>query len=69
MKSVWILAPADIKVGVLKGQKGKVVGFDSSLQEVEIELDDYTTVVMKPEHIDQSNYMSNESKKVNKGFK
>lgn len=60
MKTVWVLAPADITVGVLKGKKGKVVGYDSYSQDVEIEIDEYTAVIMKAEHIEQSKYMSGE---------
>ena len=52
-KVVIVNANAVITEGVLKGQTGLVVGYDSDINEVWISLDADTTVLVKAEMIEQ----------------
>ena len=57
-KTVIVNANATIKEGVLKGQTGLVVGYESDINEVWISLDDNTTTLVKVEMIEQENNIS-----------
>ena len=50
---VLINAPATILNGILAGHTGTVVEYYSIEKKVEIELDDYTTVITSSENIEQ----------------
>jgi len=62
-KSAWILAPADITHGALKGQRGTVVAYDSQTGEVKLKVDERTLVILHVDWIDQSRYLSGEFSK------
>lgn len=53
MKKVTIGEPATILKGKLAGHKGNVIGVFTIEDQVEIEVDDYTTVIMSSGNIEQ----------------
>lgn len=53
MTNVRVNAPATILKGILAGKTGTVVEFYSIENQVEIELDDYTTVITSSVNIEQ----------------
>lgn len=53
MLPVLVNAPCEIIRGPLKGTKGRVIAFNAFINEVQIELDEYTTVVTIHEYIEQ----------------
>lgn len=53
MKKVTVGLMAEIKHGACAGMIGRVTGFNSKCDSVEIEIDDLTYVLTKSENIDQ----------------
>ncbi|WP_156396969.1 hypothetical protein [Paenibacillus sp. Soil724D2] len=53
MPNVTLNAPATILNGILAGKTGTVVEYYSIEDQVEIEVDDYTTVITSSENIEQ----------------
>ena len=53
MPKVTVNAPATILHGILAGHTGTVVEYYSIEQQVEIEVDDYTTVITSSVNIEQ----------------
>lgn len=56
MKPVTINRPAEIIGGCMFGMSGRVIGFDSREDEVMIEMDLFTTVVISSDYIKQERY-------------
>jgi transcription antitermination factor NusG len=53
VKTLFINKEAEITDGVLKGFKGKVVGYDSIENEVMVKLDEKTFVTVPSEYVKQ----------------